>query len=156
MVEAERAVVSIRIGFVETVMVTAVVVSACNAGSPAPATSCEALSVCCARTSGVVRTTCEATVSAGLTSACLAALVTDQASGVCAGENGSDARTDVEVTTAGGDGAVGPDPCGDLAPCCDGQPSGSQCSIAVGSKNATFCQQELDSLSSTGECGAGP
>jgi hypothetical protein len=121
---------------------------ACNGpGTAAPSTSCEILGTCCARMTGANRTTCDSTVSVGLNSTCLAALVSYEATTACEGEDGGAdddagdaARADVET--------VDPDPCGTLAGCCGAFPPGSQCSIAVGSKNATLCAQEL----ANGDC----
>ena len=125
-------------------------VAACNSGSPAPASSCELLDACCQHATGANRTTCDSTVSVGLNSACLAALASYEATLVCEGMGGG-AHTDSGSKDAGHKdaGSTDPDPCGTLAPCCGAFPAGSQCSIAVGSKNATLCQQELES----GDCG---
>jgi hypothetical protein len=129
------------------------VVPACNGGA-APRSSCEVLSLCCANATGVNRTTCDSTVSVGLDSTCLAALASYEATGVCEGEDAgrvaADAADDAKESDAG---SMDSDPCGELSGCCGGMQPGSQCSVAVGSKNATFCQQELESLRSAGDCG---
>jgi hypothetical protein len=125
-------------------------VAACNSDSPAPASSCELLDACCQHATGANRTTCDSTVSVGLNSACLAALASYEATGVCEGMDGG-AHADAGPEDAGDEdtGSTDPDPCGTLAPCCSAFPPGSQCAIAVGSKNATLCQQEL----ANGDCG---
>jgi hypothetical protein len=124
-------------------------VTACNSDSPAPASSCELLDACCQHATGANRTTCDGTVSVGLDSTCLAALASYEATGVCEGVAGG-AHADAGPEDAGHEdaGSTDSDPCGTLAPCCSAFPAGSQCSIAVGSKNATLCQQELES----GDC----
>jgi hypothetical protein len=125
-------------------------VAACNSGSPAPASSCELLDACCQHATGANRTTCDSTVSVGLDSTCLAALASYEATGVCEGmDSGAPADTGPEDTGHEDTGSTDPDPCGTLAPCCSAFQAGSQCSIAVGSENATLCQQELDN----GDCG---
>lgn len=142
--------VNVRIRPLGAWMVAWVVLTACNGpGTAAPSTSCEALGACCERATGANRTTCDSTVSVGLNSTCIAALISYEATGVCEGQDGgasADART--RDAARGDAGSMDPDPCGTLAGCCGTFPPGSQCSIAVGSKNATLCEQELQS----GDC----
>ncbi len=130
------------------ISVAACLAVGCNGETPVPGTSCEVLSTCCARmTTGPNRTTCESTVSVGLNSTCLTALLSYEAAAVCEGEDGGsrapsgDSGDDVQT--------VDPDPCGTLAGCCGASPVGSECWDALNSNNATLCAQELAS----GLCG---
>jgi hypothetical protein len=127
------------------------VLGACNGGA-APRSSCEILSLCCAKATGVNRTTCDSTVSVGLDSTCLAALASYEATLVCEGEDAGKVADAADDRASSDAGNTDSDPCGTLSGCCGGMQPGSQCSIAVGSKNATLCEQELESLRSTGDC----
>jgi hypothetical protein len=118
-------------------------VIACD--TPAPSTSCEALSACCVRMmTGPNRTTCDSTVSVGLNSTCLAALISYEGASACEGGDASSDKAQ-DAASEADTGTVDPDPCGTLASCCGASPPGSQCSVAVGSNNAIFCAQELAS-----------